>query len=141
MTDWAISVTPPRWRRWLLAETPHSRVQARLSRAYLSWVAYARNPLAMLGLVIIDILIFLAVFAPWVAPHSPIAGSLADRLMPEHIVEKKTYYTVFAALMVLLAATAGIAYVPHPVHGIPSAAAQRIRDALKERLDPAGVLV
>ena len=31
--------------------------------------------------------------------------------MPEHIVEKKTYYTVFAALMVLLAATAGIAYI------------------------------
>jgi glycolate oxidase FAD binding subunit len=36
--------------------------------------------------------------------------------------------------------SAGIAYVPHPVHGIASAAAQRIRDALKERLDPAGVL-
>ena len=58
MTDWAIAVTPPRWRRWLLAETPHSRMQARLSRAYLSWVAFARNPLAMLGLVIIGLLIF-----------------------------------------------------------------------------------
>ena len=50
MTDWAIALTPPRWRRWLLAETPHSRLQARLSRAYLGWVAFARNPLAMLGL-------------------------------------------------------------------------------------------
>ena len=28
MTDWAIAVTPPGWRRWLLAETPHSRLQA-----------------------------------------------------------------------------------------------------------------
>src|SRR5688500_3930371 len=82
MTDWAIAATPPRWRRWLLAETPQSRLQARHSRAYLSWVAFARNPLGMLGLVIVAILIFLAVFAPWVAPHSPVAGDLGNRLMP-----------------------------------------------------------
>ena len=31
--------------------------------------------------------------------------------MTEHIVEKKTYYTVFAALMAFLAATIGIAYI------------------------------
>jgi cytochrome c oxidase subunit 4 len=31
--------------------------------------------------------------------------------MTEHIVEKKTYYSVFAALMILLAATVAIAYV------------------------------
>jgi cytochrome c oxidase subunit IV len=31
--------------------------------------------------------------------------------MSEHIVEKKTYYSVFAALMILLAATVGIAYI------------------------------
>jgi peptide/nickel transport system permease protein len=82
MTDWAIAVTPPGWRRWLLAETPHSRLQARLSRAYLGWVAFARNPLAMLGLIMIALLIFLALFAPWVAPHSPIAGDLGNRLRP-----------------------------------------------------------
>jgi glycolate oxidase FAD binding subunit len=35
---------------------------------------------------------------------------------------------------------AGIAYVPHRVGGVPSAAARRIHTALKERLDPAGVL-
>jgi glycolate oxidase FAD binding subunit len=35
---------------------------------------------------------------------------------------------------------AGIAYVPHRVGGVPSAAARRIQRALKERLDPAGVL-
>ncbi len=82
MTDWAIAVTPPGWRQWLLAETPHSRLQARLSRAYLSWVAFTRNPLAMLGLVMFVVLIGLALFAPWVAPHSPVAGDLADRLQP-----------------------------------------------------------
>jgi len=31
--------------------------------------------------------------------------------MTEHIVEKRTYYSVFAALMILLAATIGIAYI------------------------------
>jgi glycolate oxidase FAD binding subunit len=35
---------------------------------------------------------------------------------------------------------AGIAYVPHRVDEAPSAAARRIHGALKERLDPAGVL-
>ena len=36
--------------------------------------------------------------------------------------------------------SAGIAYVPHRVGGVPSAAARRIHRALAERLDPAGVL-
>jgi cytochrome c oxidase subunit IV len=31
--------------------------------------------------------------------------------MSEHIVEKKTYYGVFAGLMVLMVATVGVAYV------------------------------
>jgi cytochrome c oxidase subunit 4 len=31
--------------------------------------------------------------------------------MPGHIVEKKTYYSVFGGLMGLLAATVGIAYI------------------------------
>ena len=35
---------------------------------------------------------------------------------------------------------AGIAYVRHRVGGVPDAAARRIQRALKERLDPAGVL-
>ena len=35
---------------------------------------------------------------------------------------------------------AGIAYVPHRVGGVPSAAARTIHRALKEQLDPAGVL-
>ena len=35
---------------------------------------------------------------------------------------------------------AGIAYVPQRVGGVPSAAARRVQRALKQRLDPAGVL-
>ena len=82
MTDWAIAVTPPTWRRWLLAETPHSRLQARLSRAYLGWVRFTRNPLAMLGLAIFIVLLVFALLAPWVAPQNPNAGDLAKRLLP-----------------------------------------------------------
>jgi hypothetical protein len=37
-------------------------------------------------------------------------------------------------------AAAGIAYVPHRVGGVPGSAARRLHAALKERLDPAGVL-
>jgi glycolate oxidase FAD binding subunit len=36
--------------------------------------------------------------------------------------------------------SAGIAYVPHRVGGVPGAAARRVQRALKARLDPAGVL-
>ncbi len=82
MSDWAVALTPPRWRSWLLDATPHSRLQARLSRAYLGWLAFTRNPLAMLGLLIFVVLIALAFLAPFVTQHSPIAGSLQQRLLP-----------------------------------------------------------
>ena len=82
MSDWAVALTPPRWRRWLLDATPHSRLQARLSRAYLGWLAFTRNPLAMLGLLIFIVLIAMAIMAPLVAPKSPIAGDLGQRLLP-----------------------------------------------------------
>jgi glycolate dehydrogenase FAD-binding subunit len=36
--------------------------------------------------------------------------------------------------------TAGIAYVPHRVGGVPSASARRVQRALRERFDPAGIL-
>ncbi|MBL9036102.1 MAG: ABC transporter permease [Rhodospirillaceae bacterium] len=82
MSDWAVALTPPSWRRWLLDATPHSRLQARLSRAYLGWLAFTRNPLAMLGLLIFIVLIAMAFLAPVVTWHSPIAGDLGNRLLP-----------------------------------------------------------
>ena len=85
-TDWVIALTPPRLRAWLLTQTPESRLQARIGRAYLSWVAYSRNPLAMLGLGIILVLVLMAIFAPVITWHSPIS-SVCDqtdecRLLP-----------------------------------------------------------
>jgi peptide/nickel transport system permease protein len=68
------------WRDWLLAETPHSRLQARFGQAYLRWLALRRNPLAMVGLSIVLLLIATAIVGPWLAPSSPFDQDLAQRL-------------------------------------------------------------
>jgi peptide/nickel transport system permease protein len=73
---------PSSSREWLLSDTPHSRWQARAGRLYLGWLAFARNPLALLGLLILLLLILMAAFAPWIAPHNPLFGALEDRLLP-----------------------------------------------------------
>src|SRR5690606_24556529 len=70
------------WREWLLSDTPGSRHQARLGRAYLAWLSFARNPLAMVGLGIVLALLVVAALAPLLATHSPIQQTLADRLQP-----------------------------------------------------------
>ena len=67
---------------WLRDPNPQSRGQARLGQAYLSWLRFRRNPLAMIGLVIAVALVFIAVFAPLLAPHDPITQELSRRLLP-----------------------------------------------------------
>ena len=70
------------WRAWLLSDTPGSALQARLGRGYLSWLAFARNPLALIGLLIVLGLLLVAAFAPLLANYSPTQQVLADRLQP-----------------------------------------------------------
>ncbi|MFT4160156.1 nickel transporter permease [Shinella zoogloeoides] len=65
-------------REWLLTDRPQSRLQARLGRAYVAWRRFTANRLAVLGLLIILGLVFLALFAPLIAPHSPYVGDLAN---------------------------------------------------------------
>jgi peptide/nickel transport system permease protein len=67
---------------WLLADSPSSRMQARLGRSYRVFRALLRNPLAVIGALIVLTLILFAAFAPLIATHSPVAGALSDRLMP-----------------------------------------------------------
>ena len=83
-TGWVIALTPPEWRRWLLSDTPQSRWQARAGRTYLGWAAFARNPLAMLGLLIVLVLIGMAIFAPLITAYSPVVSgdTVADRFLP-----------------------------------------------------------
>lgn len=69
-------------REWLLTESPESRMQARLGRSYRLLLALLRNPLAVLGALIVLALVVLALFAPFFATHSPYAGVLTDRLKP-----------------------------------------------------------
>lgn len=69
-------------RAWLLADTPETRLQARLGQAYLKWLAFRRNPTAMLGLGIVVTLFLMALLAPVLAPYSPIEQNLDMRLMP-----------------------------------------------------------
>ena len=48
-----------------------------------------RNGPAVVGLVLISIFVFTAIFAPVIAPYGPLQGSLADRLQPpspQHIM-------------------------------------------------------
>lgn len=70
------------FRAWLLADTPGSRGQARLGRLYISWLAFRRNPLAVIGLTIVLLLLLMAALAPLLATHSPIAQDLTNRLQP-----------------------------------------------------------
>jgi peptide/nickel transport system permease protein len=70
------------WRDWLTTDTPKSRLHAKAVQAYLAWLAFARNPLTLLGLAIIVTLVLMAVFAPLLATHPPNAQVLSDRLLP-----------------------------------------------------------
>lgn len=69
-------------RDWLLSDDPETRWQARLGHGYRLARALLRNPLAMVGLVIILTLLLVAAFAPFLAPYSPVEGLLANRLQP-----------------------------------------------------------
>ena len=69
-------------RDWLLDDSPASRLQARMGRLYRAFLGLRRNPLAVIGAVIIAALLLTAAAAPWLASASPIAQDLTQRLKP-----------------------------------------------------------
>ena len=76
-------------RDWLLSDAPQTRRQARLGAIYQGWLTFRANKLAMFGLIILVILIFTAIFAPWIAPQNPFSQDLGGRLAPpsaEHLL-------------------------------------------------------
>jgi peptide/nickel transport system permease protein len=73
---------PATLRGWLIAETPGSRAQARLGQAYVAWLSFRRNSLAMAGLAILVGLVLVAMFAPVLTDRSPVAQDLGQRLRP-----------------------------------------------------------
>ncbi|MBP1849054.1 ABC transporter permease [Rhizobium halophytocola] len=70
-------------RQWLTTDRPASRRQAQLGRAYVVWQRFAENRLALVGLGILLLLLFVALFAGVLAPYSPVVGDLKNaRLLP-----------------------------------------------------------
>ena len=70
------------WQAWLLSETPRSRAQARIGQAYVSWLAFRKNPLAMAGLAVLIFLLLLALLVPVLTHRSPVTQDLGARLQP-----------------------------------------------------------
>ena len=66
---------------WLVDENPETRFQAGAGQTYRMVRALLRNPLAVVGLVIIIGLLIVAAFAPVLAPYSPIESNLGARLL------------------------------------------------------------
>ncbi len=69
------------WRAWLTTDTPQSRLQARLGRAWTGWRTFRRNQMAMAGLLIVLALVVVAALSPLLAPHHPYEQDLANRLL------------------------------------------------------------
>ena len=70
------------WRDWLTSDQPSSRRQARMVQAYLGWLAFRSNKLAMTGLLILVGLVLTWLLAPLLATHDPLAQNLSARLLP-----------------------------------------------------------
>ncbi len=82
-------IEPLNLRKWLLHRdffldsSPRSRTQATLGRWYRGWLSFRRNPVALIGGMVVLGLAVLAVSAPLIAPYSlSIKQVLADRLQP-----------------------------------------------------------
>jgi peptide/nickel transport system permease protein len=54
---------------------PKSQTIENLGR---NWYKFSRNPMSIVGLVTVLLVVFLAVFAPWVAPYPEHAGKFVD---------------------------------------------------------------
>ena len=81
MTDIAVNEKQG-LRAWLLADFPENAFQAKCQRAYIGWLSFKTNPIAMLGLFIVAFLCFVALFAPWIASGDGTTQDLVNRLQP-----------------------------------------------------------
>ena len=69
-------------KAWLTAETANTALQAWAQRAWLGWLGFLRNPLAVVGFAVIVALLLVALLAPWIATQDPLAQDLVQRLKP-----------------------------------------------------------
>lgn len=64
------------------SDMPHSSLQALLRDLSHGLRRLMRNPLTVSGVVVIAVLLAVALFAPWIATHDPLAQDLAGALQP-----------------------------------------------------------
>ena len=69
-------------RGWLLAGVPQSKTQARCQRIFIGWLGFKRNPVAVIGLLIITSLVLIALLAPWLTSGDALEPNLGNRLRP-----------------------------------------------------------
>src|SRR4029077_4296423 len=69
------------WSEYLRSDAPISRRQARLGLLWRRWLTLRRKPIAVIGLLIVLALLIIALLAPLIATHDPIAQSLDQRLL------------------------------------------------------------
>ncbi|NDR57354.1 ABC transporter permease [Aliiruegeria sabulilitoris] len=82
MTDTTPTPESQSLRDWLLTDTPTSRRHAKFASFYKGWLRLRSNHMAMFGFAILIGLLFVAAFAPWLAPHDPYYQELSNRLLP-----------------------------------------------------------
>jgi peptide/nickel transport system permease protein len=67
--------------QWLMSDAPTSRRQAVLGNVWRAVRAIVSNPTALVGLIVVALLVFVAIFAPWLSMgQSPIVQDLSHRL-------------------------------------------------------------
>ena len=66
----------------LLGVASNEELLKRERRANSAWSKLKRNKTAMVGLIIVSVMIFVAVFAPIIAPYDPTKMNPADMLLP-----------------------------------------------------------
>jgi len=76
------NITDGGLRTWLLSDSPANAFQARAQRAYVGWLTFKTNPIAMIGLIIIALLLIVAALAPVLTAGEGIEQDLANRLLP-----------------------------------------------------------
>jgi len=81
MTDLSENKPAMTWHKWLTTDEPTSRGHARAVQYYLGWLSLKSNTLAMAGLLILLTLVFVWLFAPFIATHDPLTQNLQDRLL------------------------------------------------------------
>lgn len=69
-------------RAWLRDPAPQSPFQAQMQLMWIQWRRFCANHSALFGLLVLLVIVFAALFAPWLVNHDIYAQNLALRLQP-----------------------------------------------------------